>query len=580
VRRFGSRSASLEDVIAASSELAAGSGIASALLTGATAPAAAAKVAMAPGNGFWSYLDGLLADGGGQEEPREPQSPRARNGKHQNDDLTATAWCPVPLACTTPAALFLTLKPGKIAGSLPSVPSVQSSEVTVGAALFVSDGSPAVPNQEAPAAGPAVISGGSTAGPIQKGPAAVSASSGSRIFLTTVSATAQAVSSAPVLPVRQVRPMIVVATPVVSISPVSAEQTALPEQAWTADRSVRDLSATGSDPAPKINPAKGTGNALQEVPGELAFGVHLISPETRPPSSVDSPPDPGSAAAAALTSVTTPARLEPRSIPVENEHPQLHDNGISNAPAGGQTTLNSNQDTSAEDDSTPGKTRASSLSLKEPNAPPDPEQELGIAPVGSVLKSSDPARDRSPDDHTHNYPSAQTALDTVNVGVVPSTPDFEVQPTVSPAPSSVVRAPAVVPAAPAAPPASRDVSLHLTSSGSSVDIRMAEHAGEIKVTVHTPDHDLANFLRTDLPDLVGKLRQGGVQAEVWRPAGGTQSDAAHRGAADASPFQDHQSGARRDGRQKQSQQEQPNKDRSRWSGEWQSSLDPVRESHK
>jgi hypothetical protein len=130
---------------------------------------------------------------------------------------------------------------------------------------------------------------------------------------------------------------------------------------------------------------------------------------------------------------------------------------------------------------------------------------------------------------------------------------------------------------PAAQPVSRDVSLHLADGESSVDIRMAERAGEIRVTVHTPDRELANSLRADLPDLVSKLRQSGFQAEAWRPAV-TQPDSGRRTGSDGSASQEHSPDARREGRQQQPQQQQ-SKDQSRWAGEWQSSLDPAQESH-
>jgi hypothetical protein len=119
--------------------------------------------------------------------------------------------------------------------------------------------------------------------------------------------------------------------------------------------------------------------------------------------------------------------------------------------------------------------------------------------------------------------------------------------------------------------------LHLADGESSVDIRMAERAGEIRVTVHTPDHDLADALRADLPDLVGKLRQSGFQAEAWRPAAATQSDAGRRSGSEGAPSQEHSPGGRRDGRQPQPQR-QPQKDQSQWAGEWNSSLDPAQES--
>jgi hypothetical protein len=106
---------------------------------------------------------------------------------------------------------------------------------------------------------------------------------------------------------------------------------------------------------------------------------------------------------------------------------------------------------------------------------------------------------------------------------------------------------------------------------------MAERAGEIKVTVHTPDRDLADSLRADLPDLVGKLRQTGFQGEVWRPAAGAQADAGRRNGSDAPLSQEHSPGGRREGRQRHPQQQQ-SKNQSRWAGEWESSQGPAQES--
>jgi len=81
-------------------------------------------------------------------------------------------------------------------------------------------------------------------------------------------------------------------------------------------------------------------------------------------------------------------------------------------------------------------------------------------------------------------------------------------------------------------------------------------------------------LRADLPDLMGKLRESGFQAEAWRPSAAAQTDTDRRGnlGERSSP----QDGSRRDGRQPQNQQQQKNA--SRWAGEWQTSLDPAQES--
>jgi hypothetical protein len=125
-------------------------------------------------------------------------------------------------------------------------------------------------------------------------------------------------------------------------------------------------------------------------------------------------------------------------------------------------------------------------------------------------------------------------------------------------------------------PVSHDVSWHLADGDSRVDIRMAERAGEVRVTVHTPDRDLADSLRSGLPDLVGKLRQNGFQAEGWRPAA-TPSSGERRNGSSPPPSQEHPPDGRRDGRQRQQQQQ--SKNQSRWAGEWKATLSPAQESN-
>ncbi len=120
---------------------------------------------------------------------------------------------------------------------------------------------------------------------------------------------------------------------------------------------------------------------------------------------------------------------------------------------------------------------------------------------------------------------------------------------------------------------SHDVALRLASGPNSVDIRMAERAGEIRVTVHTLDHSLADSLRAGLPDLVDRLRQTGYQAEAWHP----QPGQSRRGGEDASSFQQHSPGGGQDGRHPPPQQPQPRKNQPRWAGEWNLSLDPAEE---
>jgi len=203
----------------------------------------------------------------------------------------------------------------------------------------------------------------------------------------------------------------------------------------------------------------------------------------------------------------------------------------------------------------------------------------GPAPRPAVLAATGVVRTATADNqHPQENSQNSTPPEPINVAATaaPAAPaGHEGSSVPSQPPANVVPVAPTETAPPPAQAASHEVSLHLGDGNSSVDIRMAERAGEIRVTVHTPDHDLAGSLRADLPDLVGKLRQSGYQAEAWRPAPTAHTDAGRRGGSDtpSSSQQDTASG-RRDGRRQQQQQ----KNQSRWDGEWNASLAPAQES--
>jgi hypothetical protein len=71
----------------------------------------------------------------------------------------------------------------------------------------------------------------------------------------------------------------------------------------------------------------------------------------------------------------------------------------------------------------------------------------------------------------------------------------------------------------------RDISLRLTDKDQgSVQVRLSERAGELHVSVRTPDTGLTRGLRDGLSDLVGRLETSGYRAETWQPAGGNASN--------------------------------------------------------
>jgi len=74
----------------------------------------------------------------------------------------------------------------------------------------------------------------------------------------------------------------------------------------------------------------------------------------------------------------------------------------------------------------------------------------------------------------------------------------------------------------------KDISFNVADpGGASVQLRLVERAGELRVSVHAASPELNQDLRAGLPDLTKKLTETGLHSEVWRPAGHTAaSDAA------------------------------------------------------
>lgn len=64
----------------------------------------------------------------------------------------------------------------------------------------------------------------------------------------------------------------------------------------------------------------------------------------------------------------------------------------------------------------------------------------------------------------------------------------------------------------------RELSLQISSaSDQKVDVRLVERAGEVHVSVSTPDADLAHEMRQELGSLTGKLAQSGFATEQFTP---------------------------------------------------------------
>ena len=354
----------------------------------------------------------------------------------------------------------------------------------------------------------------------------------------------------------------------------------LPGWAPASGRWAWDLPLPPEAPAAAAGRDQGPDAAPAAAP-ELAFAARLLPPEPAPPShqaaegqAAEGLPSPAAAAVSGEAAARSATDPQDRSTPAESVEAQPGHAEISEPPHGPHTAPLDDEQAASPDKAIAGNAR-NAFPAAEGQTTADRRDAGPFA--GAAPKGAPPSGDRPTGDQGASATAGQQDTGSVGNAASPLPAGREAQIPVPEQPAGAARPAEAEAPEPAAQPVSRDVSLHLADGESSVDIRMAERAGEIRVTVHTPDRDLANSLRADLPDLVGKLRQSGFQAEAWRPAS-TASDAGRRGGSDGSPYQEHSPGARKDGRQPQPQQRK-SKDASRWAGEWQSSLDPAQESH-
>jgi hypothetical protein len=104
----------------------------------------------------------------------------------------------------------------------------------------------------------------------------------------------------------------------------------------------------------------------------------------------------------------------------------------------------------------------------------------------------------------------------------------------------------------------RDIKLQFTADDGRIQVRMAERGGEVRVTVHASDQNVAGALRQDLPSLSGRLEQAGFHAETWHGSGAVSVEPVPRGESSAgTPQQDTPDPSQQNpGRQQQEQQQE------------------------
>jgi hypothetical protein len=125
----------------------------------------------------------------------------------------------------------------------------------------------------------------------------------------------------------------------------------------------------------------------------------------------------------------------------------------------------------------------------------------------------------------------------------------------------------------------RDISFQLSNKDQgAVQVRLSERAGELRVSVRTPDSGLTRGLREGLSDLVGRLEHNGYRTETWQPADGGRSsagDQGHDSPAQHGSSQRQNSGEPQSGagqRQNSQNQQQSDAQAPKWVGELESSL--------
>lgn len=81
--------------------------------------------------------------------------------------------------------------------------------------------------------------------------------------------------------------------------------------------------------------------------------------------------------------------------------------------------------------------------------------------------------------------------------------------------------------------AARDITLRLTADNqSTVEVRLSERAGEVRIAVRSADPEMAESMRARLPELVDRLGARGFETEIWRPQ---QAGASERGGSGPNP---------------------------------------------
>ncbi len=127
----------------------------------------------------------------------------------------------------------------------------------------------------------------------------------------------------------------------------------------------------------------------------------------------------------------------------------------------------------------------------------------------------------------------------------------------------------------ARPQSAKEISLRLNSGDSqTVDIKLADQGGALRVAVRTPDPDLAHNLQSGLSDLVHRLDRKGFEAEAWSPAdsSGAQVERSSQSSNDDSLSQRNARDPRDGAQHGNSEQQHNGRNRPKWVAELEQKL--------
>jgi hypothetical protein len=219
-------------------------------------------------------------------------------------------------------------------------------------------------------------------------------------------------------------------------------------------------------------------------------------------------------------------------------------------------------------------------------APGEPSRPKAVSPsaapqtymAADSQTSSDPAKSVA---QQFAKPDSALTIATTSVTTIPvTTPAKEfVSNSKAPVPADVAKPAneATLETSPIATTSSHDIRVRVSDNqGGTLDVRFLDLGSEVRVSVRTPDNNLAQSLRGNLTELSQHLSVGGINSEMWRPGSGSSL---FQGSSQQSPDSDSNSnqsghGAGREAKQGNPQQ-QPKQDQPRWLQEFESSTAQI-----